>query len=89
MVKTKEQFEQEVYRLLSLTGKLDAKKIDGIGINYDRETRKHKVSVVMLDGSDLVGKEVNFEDAEATVNMFTEVADTVFSDNGVLLEPTT
>ncbi len=89
MIKTKEQFEQEIYRLLSTRGKIDAEEVDGVGVNYDVATREHRVNIVMMDGSILMGEKIDSTDIEKIVNMFSTVADTFFTDNGVLIEPTT
>ena len=87
MVKNKEEFEQEVYRLVSTRKEQNFKEIDGIGINFDRESRKHRVSVTFLDESTLVGEELESKDTAEIMQMFTAVSETIFEDNGVLLEP--
>ena len=81
MVKNKEQFEQEVYRLLSIKGKIDSALVDSIGINYDIKSKEHKVNIVMTDGSVLIGRKIEYDNAKNIFTMFSEVSKMFFTDN--------
>ncbi len=85
MISNKEQFEQEIYRLLSLRGGVNANQIDGIGISYDKDIGKSRISIVLFDGTSLIGKQFEKENIEEMFNMIEEVSDNFFKENGVLI----